>query len=332
MQIESTRSVRRTATALFAVLLPSWALPVEATPTVPVLQGPTGFASEPTWRGPPVELRRISIRAELLPDMAVIEQTYTVSNPGAPVTVTMGLRYRSPVDNELDLQLPLAAQGWIDGKPLPTENVQVQALLKTEEFGAGWQLPVQCRLDEGESILSLVIVVATVPIERNSRGISRPSQAVASLHLEGDYSAWGWSLGDEVPAPEVATALSLSSDIPANSLHAVQWMAGAVRNESTTYWKRLPNITIRYDAVPDAFRARTVDGLWRRARKATDRTVRGHIDIPASALAIDPPGRAMGEEPIDPARTRRAMLVPAVVLLALLAAAYVFRRRWEKRL
>jgi hypothetical protein len=321
----------RTTAALVAMLLPSWTLPAFALPVVPLLSGPTGYAADPAWRGPALELVRASIRAELHPDLAVVEQTYTVRNTGEPIFVTIGLRYQAPAGTLDEVPRPLAVRAFVDGEVLPSENIQVQGVLPTDDNGAGWQLPIHCRLVTGEAIVSVILAIPTVSIAIDSEGMSRPSGAESSLMLDGSYSAWGWTLQDGIEPPEFTTALTLSPDVPLERLEATSWMANAVRHNDTTFWERAPNLTVRYRSRSEAPRIRTLDGLRRAAQGIVERSARGHIDIPASALSAEPPGRAMGAQPVDPARTRRAMLVPATALLLLLAGAYLLRRRWEKR-
>ena len=322
---------RRSTIALAVVLIPSWALPALALPVVPVILGPTGYAANPSWRGPALELIRASIRAELQADLAIVEQTYTVNNPGESVHLTMGLRYQAPAGTIDGVPRPLEARGFVDGVELSSENVRIQSMLPTDEMGAGWQLPIQCRLPAGESIVSIILAVPTVEVGLDERGTTRPLGSISELSLDGAYSAWGWTTKEDVAEPVFATALTLTPDVPLDSLQASTWMANAVRHESTIFWERAPNLTVGYQPHSDARRVRTLDGLRRAAQSSVLGSPRGHLDIPASAVRTEPPGRAMGQHSVDPARTRRAMLVPATVLLLLLFAAYLLRRRWEKR-
>ncbi|MFT7626257.1 MAG: hypothetical protein ACI9WU_005452 [Myxococcota bacterium] len=321
------------ASMLLSTLLsaePAVLAPVEGA-AISTLRGPTDFSKgQPA---PELQVQRISIRAELRPALAIVEQTVTVNNPGTPTKTTVGIA-QGPHDGRDGARLvpttPLAVSVWHSGARLTDDDVTIR---RSDNAGAGgepgYEVAIRVAFPSGESELSVILALPTVP-EVRVENIRRPaSSGPAHFGLQVSHFPWDWSDEGEpdTALPKTTTVVSTAGGLPLDSLAADVWAHGAVGDGSAWFWTGTPRLTLRYEADPDAPRPETHDALIRAARSLVAEAPVGHLNVPSGAEAVPRPGTIRRPGPLDPARARRALIVPMSLATLLLIAGWLYVRR-----
>ena len=115
------------------------------------LLGPTGYSLD--GRGPELSVQRISADLELLPDLAVMELTWTVHNDGDAITTTVGIRQdhkRLDEHSAVFAHLPLDAVAFVDRAALRDDGVNISRVA-----GGGYELGVTTVFPAGDTELTL---------------------------------------------------------------------------------------------------------------------------------------------------------------------------------
>ncbi len=297
---------------------------------VSALRGPTGFPDDVNQRGPSLLVDSISVRVELHPDLALVEQTYTITNADKATSATVGVRQRDHAYGEghaLQTYRPLAATAWLNGKRLAQESVTIHALPNQAPKGPGYEVALSTVFPAGQSELSLILAMQTVA-DVDVAGARQPAgDGDSHFALQFSHYSWDWAPGDEAPEPQTKAVITTAGGTPISGLIAEAWTDGAVRTADAFFWQRAPWFVLRYRSPKGIRRAATRDDLVRTARKLVRDRPLGHVLVPESAAAATRPGPGYGEPVIDPARARRALIVPLGALILLLLCGYFYGRR-----
>ena len=300
---------------------------------VSTLRGPHGFDREEGAIRPSLHVSAISVSVELHPDLAFVSQTYTISNPMDGDAATIGIWQPDPSFGDgrfVRTTRPLGAVVWLAGERLPEDQVRIRPI--DDEGARGYRVAITARFPRGESDLNLQLCVQTVA-SAESEGIIRPAGAGRSrIALQVSHYSWGWSPGEELERPPIVTRLSLAPPLGLDDLTADVWTDGAQTDGSALWWHGTPWVVASYHPPHTVSRAQTRDALLRRARALLDGPRRSHLRVPASLRVARRPGLSTDSPQSDALRARRALIVPASVLLLLLIAGtlYMQRRRRNK--
>jgi hypothetical protein len=302
---------------------------------VSTLRGPTDFAKETDQPGPALEIQRVSIVIDLYPDVAVIEQVYTIWNRDDAVEATIGMEQANPRFGQskvLRTNRPLATVAAINSGPLTDENIEmVPVWVRGPEGGPGYRVSVTAQFPKGRSTLNVRCAVKTVG-SLDINAVTKPSESGWSYFaLRTGTRAWGGSRDRNTPAPPLVVSLNLRKGVELSSLHAEEWTDGArestFNGEQTIWWRRPTRLVIRYKATEDAWRASTEDELIASARRYIAVPAASHITALQDAELMQQPGHVKRTPSNDPARARRALIVPVTLLLLLALAIFLIRRK-----
>lgn len=297
---------------------------------VSALRGPTGFATDADSRGPALGVAAISVRATLFPDMAVVDQTYTVINDGTPIATTVGIRQTGhpELGDRLAVRAgrPLAVAAWLGGEVLAEDSVVMKLPANAAPKDGAYELGVFAVYPTGASELSVRVIVQTVA-DTEMDGVRRPRGSGPSrLALQLAYYSWDWS-PSQTEAPAVVALVAAGKGASLEGVVAEAWTDGAIKSVDGIWWADSPWAVLTYQADPDARRARSVDELARAARDLLHKPPMGHLSLPADAEPYERPGPKALSDVLDTSRVQRAMIVPALGALLLLLAGLAIRRR-----
>ena len=304
------------------------------------VRGPYGYVAGAIPKGMKVRVSSVSNRVELFPDFALVEQTLTLENDGARVTFWVGVD-QEPLSTgrpAVRTFVPLGAAAWIDGVPIPEDDVRVRD--RALDNASGYATGTRLTLDAGEHVLTLSIAMQTVT-DIDTDGIRRPAgKGPSHLAVELGLGSAGFALDDDTPvvtdqpaAPptKARTMVVFGTGVAAESLDAFEWTDGALEQDGRIYWQAPVRLGLRYEATGDASRSATADELHRAARAILVRPPRGHLAIPPGATAFTRPGASEARRTEDAQRARRALLVPFSGLFLCLLVLYFYFRRKERR-
>ncbi|MFT5432270.1 MAG: hypothetical protein ACI9OJ_002969 [Myxococcota bacterium] len=292
-----------------------------------VIRGPAAFVGRNEMRPPTLTPTRASVHIELRPDLALVEQTFSVANAGKAFRATIGVRYTASEHTDIGLTTfkPLGASGWANGEALPANSVRI-----TQDED-GYSIELTPRFVQGDTTVSLVVALQTVG-ERVLDSHSVPAAANPSrLVVLSDFAPGDWSTDVDTAPPQFATQLTTSRGVLQSSVRAERWTENALRRKSAFFWREIPQLLLTYDSDGAAHRASSWDELHREAKNLLLKQPLGHMDVPEDATRAARPGIAPAPPPIDPDRARRAMIVPGLGLIMLLLVGYLSQRRKEAR-
>ena len=329
--MSKVRFVLLVSCALCAPLAGAQGPTVQSVPgaAISMLRGPTGFADEHGYRGPALVVERIAVRVELHPDVARVEHTYAIRNPGARVTTSVGVRQQNPEVGDAKVVhclRPLAAVAWLDGARLPEEAVRHEPSFK-DGAEDGYTLGVTATFPAGSSVLSLTTVLQTSASELANGGMKPTGAGDARFAFQSNHYSWSWTPGQDLPEPPTVFAIRMTGGVGLPLLRAEEWTDGAVSDGSALYWTRAPSLVLRYSPPHGAHRANTRDDLASLTRLLVERPPTGSFPVPEMATAVERPGDPPTLLPPDEARARRALIVPASLMSFVLLGAWLWLRR-----
>ena len=294
------------------------------------LRGPHGFEESSQVESPSLDVRRISVRVDVLPDVAFVEQTYTVVNNGEAALARFGIRQPNPRfghGRAVHSDLPLGVAVWLGGLRLPADDISIRTLGSDESAG-GYRVSIRTELPVGESQLTIGLVVQTVVTVVREGHSGPPGRGASRMALQVSHYSWGWAPKSEDAPPRIVTQLRPAGGLSLRDLEAESWTAGAVARDDAVWWEGGPWVVVRYDTPPGVPRATTRDELGRLARRLLSGPPGGHIEIPTDAVSIGRLGAPEEVVTTDVMRARRAMIVPATgFFLLLLSAFYWYSHR-----
>jgi hypothetical protein len=297
------------------------------------LRGPTGFAEDAAAREPSLQATEISVRLELYPDLVLVEQTYSLLVPGKGIRAVVGIHQSNlnyGVGGSLRSGRPLGSVAWLNKERLPDSDVRIESNEDSQGNPDGYRVAVTIHCPPGKNTLSLLTTLQSVS-NMEVNGQEQPAATGWSyLGFQINHYAWGWAPDMEAADPKILVKLSAHQGTSLSRLHAEEWMP-AMSDGSNIWWEGNPWVVLKYDAESGANRAVTLDELQGVSRTLLERRPRPHLIKPEEWHTFDQPNRAQARPSVDNDRTRRAMLVPTIVLALLLLAAFLVTRHRAKR-
>jgi len=295
---------------------------------VSILRGPFGFTDDPNTQGGGLRVHAISVRANLHPDLARIEQTYTIVNSGSPLKTQLGIVQTDPsyaTGEVIHTPSPIGAVAYLNGGLLDSNAVNITKNNSPRDTKGGYRVGLQATIPNGKSRLTVVTVIQTVATSSDENMKKPVGSGWSRLALQFNHYAWDWSFTPDGNEPKVTISLHTSKQVGLERLHAEEWTP-ALSDGSSLWFENAKRLIVRYDSPTSAKRARTYDELEAEARVLLTIPPNGHVIIPASATPVFKPNRTVVIPPVDRARAHRALIIPVIGMALLLLCALVVRR------